>query len=231
MPRGRTRMKSAKDLLVAGWQKLSLIDYPEKVASVIFLAGCNMCCHYCHNHQILDASQNRLPLAPILVALRERRAWLDAVVVSGGEPTVYSDLVPLLSKLRKLGLLIKLDTNGSQPAVVREVVEAGLVDYVALDLKAPARKHRDITGQPIDAVLATAEYLKQQKRVPYMFRTTVSPRLDMSDLIEMGEKIVNGAPIWQIQQCRTKGAYPDAEIQKMADAVKPYALHIVIKGI
>lgn len=231
MAREGVRVKSAKDIVVAGWQKLSLIDYPGKVASVIFLAGCNMCCHYCHNHQILDRTQNRLPLAPILTALRERRAWLDAVVVSGGEPTVDPDLVPLLRKLRKLGLLIKLDTNGTQPAVVRDVVEMGLVDYIALDLKAPAHKHRDITGQPIDAVLETAEYLKQQKRVPYMFRTTVSPRLNVSDLVEMGEKIVNGAPIWQIQQCRTKGAYPNAEIQKMADVVKPYALHIVIKGI
>lgn len=216
---------------IAGWQKQSLIDYPSKVAAVIFLAGCNMCCHYCHNHQILCPDQNCLPFDAVLAALRERRDWLDAVVVSGGEPTVYPALIPLLQALRGLGLLIKLDTNGTRPDVVREVVGAGLVDYVALDLKAPASKHEAITGMPIDKVLETAQYLKQQKRVPYMFRTTLSPRLGVNDLREVGQTIVNGAPLWQIQQCRIQGAYSASEIQKMAAAVKNYALDVVVKGI
>ena len=218
-------------LKIAGWQKQSLIDYPGKVAAVIFLAGCNMCCHYCHNHQILCSDQNRLPFDTVLSALRERRDWLDAVVVSGGEPTVYPALISLLRALRGLGLLIKLDTNGTRPDVVREVVTAGLVDYVALDLKAPASKHEAITGMPIDKVLETAQFLKQQKRVPYMFRTTISPRLDVNDLLEMGQAIVDGAPIWQIQQCRIEGAYSAFEIQKMAAAVKNCALNMVVKGI
>ncbi len=226
----RTVTENLSALKVAGWQKQSLIDYPGKVACVIFLAGCNMCCHYCHNHQILDARQNRLSFVEILTALRARCDWLDAVVVSGGEPTVYPELLTLLRALRELGLLIKLDTNGTRPDVVREVVELGLVDYVALDIKAPAGKHVAITGMPIDAVLVTAQYLKQQKRVKYMFRTTLSPRLDVNDLIEIGEKIVDGAAYWQIQQCRIAGAYSAAEVQKMVAVVKDCALHVVVKG-
>ena len=226
-----TIAESVSVIKVAGWQKQSLIDYPGKVACVIFLAGCNMCCHYCHNHQILDASQNCLSFADILTTLRKRHDWLDAVVVSGGEPTVYPALIPLLRALRELGLLIKLDTNGTRPDVVRKVVELGLVDYVALDLKAPAHKHVAITGMPIDAVLETAQYLKRQKQVQYMFRTTLSPRLDVNDLLEIGQKIVNGATTWQLQQCRIAGAYSAAEVQKMAATVGKCALHVVTKGI
>ena len=222
---------AVEKLKIAGWQKLSLIDYPGKVASVIFVAGCNMCCHYCHNHHILNANQNCLAFGPVLAVLRKRRAWLDAVVVSGGEPTMYPHLVPLLRALRGLGLQIKLDTNGTRPEIVRQVVEAGLVDYVALDVKAPENKHLAITGQPIDMVRATAAYLKQQKRVKYMFRTTVSPRLNLDDLVEIGQTVVNGAPYWQIQQCRTTGAYPATEIGKMAAVLKQYALHIVVRGV
>ena len=140
---------------IAGWQKLSLIDYPGKMAAVIFLAGCNLHCHYCHNRQLWDKSQNTLLFDEILNELRRRVGWLDAVVVSGGEPTVSPDLLPVLRKLRQLGLLIKLDTNGTHPEVVCRVVEEGLVDYVALDVKAPAEKHLAITGAPIDMALTT----------------------------------------------------------------------------
>ena len=216
---------------LAGYQKLSLIDYPGKMAAVLFLAGCNMRCHYCHNHQILDTRANQLSFAEILADLRSRLGWLDAVVVTGGEPTVSPVLIPLLQALRKLGLLIKLDTNGTRPTIVRQVVTMGLVDYVALDIKATRAKHVAITGVPIDQVLQTAEFLKSQHCVSYMFRTTVSPRLTASDLIEMGKTIVNGATIWQIQQCRTVGAYSDAEIQKIAHLVKPYALYVVVSGV
>lgn len=218
-------------LKIAGWQKISLIDYPGKIASVIFLAGCNMRCHYCHNSQLWDVTQNRFSVETILSALQKYSVLIDAVVVSGGEPTVYPNLIPLLKQIREMGLLIKLDTNGTQPAVIQTIVEQGLVDYIALDLKAPAHKHVAITGLPIDPILTTAQYLKQQKRIPYMFRTTLSPRLDVNDLIEIGKNIVTGANLWQIQQCRVDGAYAVSEIQKMVTRIKRYAQNIVVKGI
>ncbi len=216
---------------VAGWQKLSLIDYPGKMAAVIFLAGCNMRCHYCHNYQILDTKQNRLAFVKIFDELRRRKKWLEAVVVSGGEPTISPVLIPLLCALRSLGLLIKLDTNGTRPDVVRQVVTMGLVDYVALDVKAPPTKYLSMTGVLIQPVLNTVQLLKQQKQIPYMLRTTLSPRLTASDLFEMGRSIVNGALCWQIQQCRTEGAYSVAEVQKMVAIIKDYALYVVVKGL
>lgn len=219
------------ELKIAGWQKLSLIDYPGKVSAVLFLAGCNLRCHYCHNHDILDARANCLPLEDVLAELRVRRKWLDAVVVSGGEPTVSPLLVPILQSLRMLGLLIKLDTNGTRPEILRTVIEDGLVDYVALDVKATPAKHVTITGQPMDAVLQSIAYLKTQTRVPYMFRTTVSPLLTAEDLVEIGQNLVNGAPVWQIQQCRTENAYSAAKIREMVDLVKKHVQHIVVAGL
>lgn len=219
------------EIKIAGWQKLSLIDYPGKMAAVIFLAGCNMRCHYCHNRHIWNEQTNQIPFATVLAELQKRTQWLDAVVISGGEPTVSPVLIPLLRLLRPLKLLIKLDTNGTQPQIVRQVVEAGLVDYVALDVKAPVEKHVAITGVPIDKVLVTVNYLKSQKRVPYMLRTTLTPRLTSDDLVEIGQKIVYGAKDWQIQQCRVKGAYSSAEMRKMVELVKGCAQHVVVTGL
>ena len=221
----------AREIKIAGWQKVSLIDYSEKIASVIFIAGCNMCCHYCHNHHILDSRCNQIPLREVLGELRKRKNFLDAVVVSGGEPTVYPLLIPLLRQLRTLGLLIKLDTNGTRPQVLKKVVELGLVDYVALDIKAPQEKYVAMTGMPIDEVLVSLSYLKQQKRIPYMLRTTLSPRLSLDDMVAMGKKLINGATIWQIQQCRVAGAYSATEVRKIVSKLQQYAVHLVVKGI
>lgn len=219
------------DLKIAGWQKVSLIDYPGKIASVIFLAGCNMCCHYCHNHHILNAQQNRVSFLSVLRELEQRRTWIDAVVVSGGEPTIYPGLVELLKHLKQFGFAVKLDTNGTRPEIIREIVEQGLVDYVALDVKAPAGKYRLITGVPINTVLQAVGYLKGQKYVKYQLRTTLSPYLNQNDLHEMGEKIIRGANFWQIQQCRCANAYASAEVVKMAAQLNQYARYVVVKGI
>ena len=216
---------------VAGWQPLSLIDYPGKMAAVIFLAGCNMRCHYCHNRQIWDVQQNQLSFENIWEELRRRAEWLDAMVVTGGEPTISPSLVPLLQALRQLGLLIKLDTNGTRPDVVKQIVEQGLVDYVALDIKAPPTKYVAITGMSIKSVLKTARYLKTQTRVSYMFRTTVSPFLNEQDLQIIGKNIVHGATCWQIKQCRIENAYSSVKIEKMVKNLKEYALDVVVKGI
>ena len=214
---------------IAGWQKLSLIDYPEKIATVIFLAGCNMRCHYCHNRHILDAQKNQLELKLVLDFLIKRKHFIEAVVVSGGEPTLYPDLIPLLEQLKQIGLLVKLDTNGTQPLLVQRIIELGLVDYVALDVKATRKKYKLITGVPFCNVFQTINYLKQQKQVKYMFRTTVSPLLNEQDLVEIGKNIVNGAQVWQIQQCRCDGAYSNQKINEMAQLVKKYVQHLVVK--
>lgn len=219
------------ELRIAGWQPVSLIDYPGRVASVVFLAGCNWRCHYCHNPQLWYDKANTLPFSRVLGYLRTNRSLLDGVVISGGEPTLCPYLSQLLRAVKRLGLAVKLDTNGSHPAVVRRLARAGLVDFVALDVKAPAAKHLAITGQPLDPVLVTARWLKSQTAVPYLFRTTLTPRLTVDDTVAIGKEIVNGATTWQIQQCRVEGAYSGGEVQKIALLMEKYAQHIVVRGL
>ena len=220
-----------RELKIAAWQKVSLIDYPGKVASVLFLAGCNMRCHYCHNKAIWDTARNQIPFLQVLDSLRKRRYWIDAVVISGGEPTVYPNLIEILRALKMLNLQIKLDTNGTRPEVVQKLVELGLVDYVALDLKAPIYKHSAITGMSIDEVLKTAHYLQQQKNVTYLFRTTLSPRLNQNDLLAIGKMFIQGSSTWQIQQCRCSGAYSVTEMLKMVQKLKKHFPNIVVRNI
>ena len=219
------------ELRIVGWQPVSLIDYPGKVASVIFVAGCNWRCHYCHNPQLWYANANTLPLTRVISFLRANHSLLDGVVISGGEPTLCPYLSQLLRTIKRLGLAVKLDTNGSRPAVVRRLVRAGLVDFVALDIKAPAAKHRDITGRALDPVLVTARWLKSQNTVAYLFRTTLTPRLTVDDLATIGAEIVNGATTWQIQQCRIAGAYSGEKVRKIALMMKKYAQDIVVRGL
>lgn len=218
-------------LKIAGWQKVSLIDYPGRLASVLFLAGCNMRCHYCHNRHIWDASQNKISFNTVLAALRQRRYWIDAVVVSGGEPTVYPELVTLLRALKDLGVQVKLDTNGTRPLVIKRLISMGLVDYLALDLKAPDAKHIAITGLPGDTVLQSLQYLRQQKKIPFVVRTTLSPRLTLSDLVEMAKTLINDVPLWQIQQCRCPGAYSTSEVLEMVKVLQKYVPNVVVKNL
>lgn len=222
-------MKS--DWRIAGWQPVSLIDYPGKAATVIFLAGCNWRCHYCHNPQLWYSQANNLPFSNVLHYLRTNRSLLDGVVISGGEPTLCPYLPSILRAIKQLNLAVKLDTNGSRPAVVRRLVRAKLVDFVALDLKAPASKHVALTGRPMAAVLLTARWLKAQTAVPYLFRTTLSPRLTLSDLHTIGTEMVNGATTWQIQQCRCPGAYSAQKVCEFATLLKKYAQDVVVRGL
>ena len=219
------------ELRIAGWQPVSLIDYPGKVASVIFLAGCNWRCHYCHNPQLWYAKANTVPFERVVGYLHANRSLLDGVVISGGEPTLCPYLSQLLRRIKQLGLAVKLDTNGSRPALVRRLVRVGLVDFVALDVKAPAAKHLAITGQPLAPVLATARWLKSQTAVAYLFRTTLSPRLTPEDMVTIGAEIIDGATTWQIQQCRVAGAYSGEKVQKIALMVKKYAQDVVVRGL
>ena len=220
-----------RKIRVAGIQKQSLIDYPGKVACVIFLAGCDLRCHYCHNSQLLDPSANQFDFDAILDYVRANQTMLDAVVVSGGEPTQNPDLLTILQALCEFNLSVKLDTNGMHPAVVKYVVEAGLVDYVALDVKATVEKYPIITGAAINPVIECLQYLRAQTKISYMLRTTLTPWLEAKDLLAMGKTLINGAPLWQIQQCRVAGAYSPQKVQKMAKLVEKYAQHIVVVGL
>ncbi|MEI7424652.1 MAG: anaerobic ribonucleoside-triphosphate reductase activating protein, partial [Candidatus Staskawiczbacteria bacterium] len=126
-------------MIIAGLQKTTLIDYPGKIACIVFLAGCNFRCPWCYSSELVlplkIVKQPRISEKEVLDFLRDRQGLLDGVVICGGEPTINKDLSQFLEKIKKLGYLIKLDTNGSNPRILKELVELKLIDYVAMDIK------------------------------------------------------------------------------------------------
>ncbi len=134
-------------MLIGGLQKFSLINYPKKTAAVIFTQGCRFLCHYCHNPELVldDKFQKPLNINEVLDFLKKRQNQLDAVVISGGEPTIHKDLVSFIKKLKDLNYLVKLDTNGINPKIIKNLLDQKLLDYIAMDLKAPLEKYPKVT--------------------------------------------------------------------------------------
>jgi len=196
---------------VAGFQKNSFIDYPGKIASVVFLGGCNFACHYCHNSDILSSEANKIDFTKVLEELKEQIGFIDGVVITGGEPTLHPHLKKIIREIKNLGFLVKLDTNGTNSEILRELVGENLVDYIAMDIKAPLERYPQITGLPSkiegwragrdgvsDQLQNSIDFLKQNT-VDYMFRTTLSPLLTEDDIKKIG-KLIDGAKCFQLQQ-------------------------------
>jgi pyruvate formate lyase activating enzyme len=166
---------------IGGYQPCSLCDYPGQISAVVFTQGCNFRCPFCHNPQLLPRAVPAARLVPedrVREQLDRRRGQLDAVVVSGGEPALQSGLEGFLRALRRMGFLVKLDTNGSRPEVLRRLIGAGLVDYVAMDLKAPWRKYGKLAGVAVDAgSLRRSVDLIAGSGIAHEFRTTAVPEL------------------------------------------------------
>lgn len=189
---------------IAGLQKNSFVDYRGKISAVVFTQGCNMNCFYCHNRGILCSreDQGAYCAEKVLRFLAERRRFLDGVVISGGEPTLQHDLEDFILKLKGMGYPVKLDTNGTDPEKLRRLIERCLVDYVAMDIKAPLDRYEEICGTAVDlkAVEESIDLLMEEK-VDYEFRTTVVPELHEGDLSEIAHRI-KGARLYILQQFR-----------------------------
>ena len=190
---------------IGGFLSLSLCDYPGKVAAVVFSNGCNFRCPWCHNGHLLrgaaDPDYHEIPEDEVLSRLGELKNRLQGVVVTGGEPTIQPDLRDFITRIKALGLLVKLDTNGSNPGVVRDLVAAGLVDFIAMDVKAPWAKYGTLTGlaeSPSDKVRETMSVIVASG-LPLQFRTTrVTPLLTDDDCAEIERQIPAGSPFkWQ----------------------------------
>lgn len=175
---------------VSGLVKSSLIDYPGKICCVLFVPYCNFDCFYCHNRQIIEKDADIYDPDALWDFLRKRRGLLDGVVISGGEPTLQKDLIPFVEQLKELDYSIKLDTNGSNPDVVKKTLEMGLCDYYAVDYKAPKARYKEICGESSDAekVLETIGLLKDSG-IDFEVRTTVIPQLTEGDLITMAKEL------------------------------------------
>lgn len=225
---------------VAGFQKNSFIDYPGKIASVIFLGGCNFACHYCHNSQILAQNSNTIDFDQVLNEIKERIGFIDGVVITGGEPTLHPDILEIVQKVKELGILVKLDTNGTNFEMLKYLVTQQLVNYVAMDIKAPLEKYSDIIGTHADLgnIKQSIDFLKMGT-ADYMFRTTLSPRLTENDIKQIGE-LISGAACFQLQQFVPNDfsnshsvvhvPYPPEIADKFGALLSKYCERLVIRG-
>ena len=152
----------------------TLLDFPGKTSCIVWFSGCNMRCGYCHNPDIVRGGKGHGTVGQALAFLQKRRGLLDGVVLSGGESTLYKDIVPFAEEIKRLGYAVKLDTNGTRPDVVREMLQKKLLDYVALDYKAPISKYKKVTATHLfNSFDETLMRLCRQDTVPFEVRTTV----------------------------------------------------------
>ncbi|NLB76157.1 MAG: anaerobic ribonucleoside-triphosphate reductase activating protein [Crenarchaeota archaeon] len=204
----------------SGLQKTSLLDYPDRVASVIFTPGCNLRCPYCHNHKIATNPQPPfLQEGVALAILEDRKRYIDSVVVTGGEPCMHRELPKFLSKLKERGFFVKLDTNGFFPDILQECLS--IVDYVAMDVKTTPEKYALLGTSDIAPFKRSIELLKTGN-VPYEFRITVVPEfVDEADIPVIGE-LVKGAKVLVLQQF-----VPNDTLDRRFTTIKPYTPEVI----
>ena len=186
---------------IAGLQKMTLLDFPGKVACTVFLDGCNFRCPFCHNSGLLEGrAEEAMTQEALLAFLEKRKGILEGVCVTGGEPTLQKSLPEFLKKIKDLGYAVKLDTNGYRPEVLRSVVEQGLVDYVAMDIKNGPDYYNTTTGVKIDLkkIEESIKFLACEK-INYEFRTTIcNPLHDAQSIAQMGHWLLgltDGKPV------------------------------------
>ncbi len=188
---------------IGGLQKVSLMEYPGKISAIAFTQGCNFRCPYCHNPELVDPDMygECLSEEEVVSFLERRKGKLEAVTITGGEPTIHHDLIDFIKCIRKIGYLVKLDTNGSYPEVLEQLIRSRLVDYIAMDMKGPLHKYKMVTKSKIDVdkIRQSIEMI-MKSGVPYEFRTTIPKSLlQEDDLLEMG-KILRNASCYILQQ-------------------------------
>ena len=227
---------------IYGLQKTTLVDYPGHVATTLFTGGCNFRCPYCHNGDLVTGLDNIEPYAieDIFSHLQKRKGVLDGVVISGGEPTLQADLPDFIRQIKELGYLIKLDTNGTNPAMLRSLVEEGLVDYVAMDIKHSRAKYASIShaaDDSLEAIAASVDYLKEG-HVDYEFRTTLCKELhketDMTaiGLWLMGAKAYYLQPYKESEQVIQPGFHPHdaATLEGFVHILSAFIPKVEIRG-
>ena len=228
---------------ILGFQKLTLLDYPGKVACTIFIGGCNFRCPFCHNADLVINPNKQPEIAEekIFATLKKRQGILEGVCVTGGEPTLFPELKDFLKRVKELGYAIKLDTNGYKPEVLIDVVEAGLVDHVAMDIKNTLTKYTETVGldeMDFTRIQKSIDFLKQGS-VSYEFRTTVVKGLHTMDDMEAIGKLISGAKQYFLQSYQESNhvispifnSYNKEELEQMRDIVAPYVEHATLRGV
>ncbi len=227
---------------IGGFQRFSMIDYPGHACAIIFTQGCNFRCPFCHNPELVDPAKfgELIPEQEVFDFLATRKGKLDAVVVTGGEPTVQSGLLPFMGKIKAMGFLIKLDSNGSNPQVLEQAMANKLVDYFAMDIKAPLEKYSVATNSKVALEnIQKSVNLIMRSGLPYEFRTTVvQSQLAEEDFHAIG-KIIKGARLYVLQKfvpgkvlnpCfASETTYPNAEFEKIKRLMEEYCKQCLVR--
>ena len=228
---------------IGGFQKTSLLDYPDRISAIVWTSGCNLRCPFCYNKDLALGTAELFPHDEILSFLLKRKTLLEGVVISGGEPLLHDDLVDFIKRIKNLRLLVKIDTNGTFPEQLRELLEQQLVDYIAMDVKAPKKKYSQLTGIKIDLskIEASIDIIKT-KAPAYEFKTTFIPGLlTKEDIIEIAQWL-NGAEVYFLQQFKIKTPllssaletavpYPREYLLDTMKEIKPFFNYCAIRGI
>ena len=188
-------------MLIGGLQKNSLIDFPGKLCCVVFTAGCNFHCPYCHNPELVKNPSGQYSESEIFDFLNQRKDWIDGVVISGGEPTLQKDLFSFCRKIKTMGFPVKLDTNGSHPEVIQQLMSDDLLDYIAMDIKTDPRRYEPVVAKKCDPELILESIrLIMNSHLPYEFKTTcVKPLIDEA-IIDLITELIRNARRYALQR-------------------------------
>lgn len=220
---------------IHGLQKLTLLDYPEKAACTIFTAGCNFRCPFCHNASLVTHIDlhNEMQKEQVLEFLRKRQGILDGVCISGGEPLLQPDIEEFLVEVKNIGYAVKLDTNGSNAVLLRRLVEQGLIDYVAMDIKNAPDKYGEsigIKGYHLENILQSADFLLSGA-VPYEFRTTVVRELHKREDFAAIGRWIRGAEKYYLQGFVDSGDLIRPGLRGYTKDIMEQALKIVRRNV
>ncbi len=229
--------------MIHGFNKTTLLDYPGHLAATIFLGGCNLRCPFCHNSTLVlsPKKQATIPEEDIFTTLKKRQGILEGVCITGGEPTLYSGLEDLIIKIKDLGFLVKLDTNGSNPALIKKLLDNNLLDYIAMDIKNSKEKYPLTTGSPnanLDSISESIDMLLNSS-IDYEFRTTVVKEFhESSDFISIGNWI-KGAKAYYLQNFQDSAAviyrglssYNISELKEFKSILVPFVEKVSIRGV
>ena len=231
-------------MLISGLQKLTLLDYPGKVACTVFTGGCNFRCPFCHNAPLVlpERLAHDTDEEQVLAFLKKRQGTLDGVAITGGEPLLHKDIAQFLEKVKALGYSIKLDTNGSFPDRLIEIVSAGLVDRVAMDIKNSPELYAKTTGcETLDmAKIDRSREFLLSGAVDYEFRTTVVKGLHTEESLLSAAKWISGAKEYYLQQFKDSGdvldigtlcAFDEREMHTLCESVRRYVPTAQVRGV
>jgi len=234
-------------LPIKGILPMTTVDYKGKIASTIFLQGCNFRCPFCHNPELVlisDAGATDSTLLKpdeVIYFLKENKEWVDAVCISGGEPTIHKGLPEFISQLKKAGFSVKIQTNGTNPKMLKKLIDEKLLDYISMDIKAPIEKYELFAGAKLNKEsIKESAALIMASGIEYSFHTTVSPELNLSDIKQIGIWL-SGAKTYYLQQFRPeKTLDPEygkkiprstEELNEMADSARPHFGKVILEGV